>query len=46
MNTLRKFLKQFLPYVLVAVLASAATWFAADLLPTSKLDALASAIDR
>lgn len=46
MNTLRKFLKQFLPYVLVAVLASTATWFAADLLPTSKLDALASAIDR
>ena len=46
MNTLRTILKRYLPYVLVAVLASAATWFAADLLPTSKLDRLASAIDR
>ena len=46
MNVLRKFLKQSLPYVLVAVLASAATWFAAELLPTSKLERLSSVIDR
>jgi len=39
------FLKQFLSYLLVAVLASAATWFAADLLPNSKLERLSSAID-
>lgn len=46
MNTLRKFLKQYLPYLLVAVLASTATWFVADLLPNSKLDRLSAAIDR
>ena len=46
MNTLHKFLKRFLPYVLVAALASAATWFVADLLPDSKLERLASAIDK
>lgn len=46
MNTLRKFLKQFLPYVLVAALASAATWFVADLIPDSKLERLSSAIDK
>lgn len=46
MNRLREFLKRYVPYVLVAVLASAATWFAADLLPTGKLDRLAAAIDR
>lgn len=46
MKRLRAFLKRYLPYVLVAALASAATWFAADLLPTSKLDRLAAAIDK
>lgn len=39
-------LKKILSYVLVAVLASAATWFAADSLPNSKLEYLADAIDR
>ena len=42
----KQFLKQFVSYVLVAVLASAATWFAADLLPNSKLERLSNAIDR
>lgn len=46
MTRLREFLKRYLPYVLVAVLASAATWLAADLLPTSKLDRLSAAIER
>lgn len=46
MTRLREFLKRYFPYVLVAVLASAATWFAADLLPTSKLDRLSAAIER
>lgn len=46
MTRLREYLKHYLPYVLVAVLASAATWFAADLLPTSKLDRLSAAIER
>lgn len=46
MTRLREYLKRYLPYVLVAVLASAATWFAADLLPTSKLDRLSAAIER
>ena len=46
MNKLSKFLRKYLPYVLVAALASAATWFAADLLPTGKLDRLSSAIER
>ena len=38
------FLKRTLSYVLVAALASTATWFAADLLPNSKLERLSSAI--
>ena len=42
----KQFLKRFVSYVLVAVLASAATWFAADLLPNSKLERLSNAIDR
>ena len=46
MNVLRKFLKQSISYVLVAVLASAATWCVAELLPTSKLERLSSVIDR
>ena len=41
----KQFLKRFVSYVLVAVLASAATWFAADLLPNSKLERLSSAIE-
>ena len=41
----KQFLKRFVSYVLVAVLASAATWFAADLLPNSKLERLSNAID-
>ena len=45
MDKFRSFAKRYLPYVLVAVLASAATWFAADLLPTSKLDRLTAAIE-
>lgn len=39
-------LKKILSYVLVAALASAGTWFAADRLPNSKLERLADAIDR
>lgn len=46
MNELRNIIKRFLPYVLVAALSSAATWFAADLLPTSKLDRLTAAIEK
>ena len=38
------FLKRTLSYVLVAALASTATWFAADLLPNSKLERRSSAI--
>lgn len=45
MNALGKFLKRYLPYVLVAALASALTWFAADRLPTGKLDRLTAAIE-
>lgn len=41
-----KMLKKCLSYVLVAALASAATWFAADRLPDSKLERLADVIDR
>lgn len=40
-----RFLKQFLSYLLVAALASAGTWFAAEHLPNSKLERLSSAID-
>lgn len=45
MNTLREFLKRYVPYLLVAVLASAATWFVADLVPNSKLERLSAAIE-
>ena len=38
------FLKKTLSYVLVAALASGATWFAAECLPNSKLERLSSAI--
>lgn len=44
-----KFLKIFkraLSYVLVAALASAGTWMAADMLPGSKLERLSAVIDR
>jgi len=39
------FLRRALSYILVAALASAATWLAADKLPNSKLERLAFAID-
>ena len=39
-------LKKILSYVLVAALASAVTWFAAEKLPNSKLERLADVIDR
>ena len=42
----KQFLKRFLSYVLVATLASSVTWIVADFLPDSKLERLASAIDR
>jgi len=45
MIELRSFLKKFLPYVLVAAVASAVTWFAADLFPDDKLERLTHAID-
>lgn len=41
-----KILKKLISYVLVAALASAATWFAADSLPNSKLERLQDVIDR
>jgi carboxyl-terminal processing protease len=40
------FLKKFLCYLLVAVLASAGTWLAADKLPNSKLERLSAIIER
>ena len=46
MNKLRDFLKKFLPYILVAAVASAVTWFVADLLPDDKLERLLYAIDK
>lgn len=45
-NNLLHFLKKSLSYVLVAALASAGTWVAAEYLPNSKLEQLASVIDR
>ena len=42
----RNTLKKTLSYVLVAALASLATWIAADHIPNSKLEELASVIDR
>ena len=39
-------LKKPLSYILVAALASAATWFAADRIPNSKLETLADVIGR
>lgn len=41
-----QFLKKFLSYLLVAVLASAGTWLAADKLPNSKLERLSAIIER
>lgn len=43
---LLKIFKRSLSYILVAALASAGTWIAADKLPNSKLEHLAKAIDR
>jgi len=45
-DTLFRFLKKFLSYVLVAALASAGTWFLADRIPNSKLERLTDAIER
>ena len=45
-NNLLHILKKSLSYVLVAALASAGTWVAAEYLPNSKLEQLASVIDR
>ena len=42
----RDILKKSLPYVIVAVLSSAITWFAADQIPNSKLEELESVIGR
>lgn len=42
----RNIVKKSLSYVLVAALASLATWIAADQIPNSKLEELASVIDR
>ena len=39
------FLKKTVSYVLVAALASAGTWFAADKIPNSKLERLSAAIE-
>ncbi len=39
------FMKKTISYVLVAALASAGTWFAADRIPNSKLERLSSAIE-
>ena len=44
-NNLRTMVKKTISYVLVAALASGATWFAADLLPDSKLERLSAAIE-
>lgn len=41
-----KIIKRSLSYILVAALASAGTWFAAGLLPNSKLERLSAVIDR
>jgi len=45
-QNLLKILKKSLSYILVAALASAGTWCAADLLPNSKLERLEAAIER
>lgn len=44
-QNLLKLLKKSLSYILVAALASAGTWFAADKLPNTKLERLAKVID-
>ena len=43
---IRKILKRILSYILVATLASAATWCLTSLVPSGKLDRLAKVIDR
>ena len=45
-KNIRDILKKSLPYVIVAVLSSALTWFAADQIPNSKLEELESVIER
>ena len=44
-NNLRTIFKKSVSYVLVAALASGVTWFAAELLPNSKLERLSAAIE-
>ena len=46
MTNKRKLIQKILSYVLVATLASGATWFLADTVPNSKLERLADVIDR
>ena len=46
MTNKRKRIQKILSYVLVATLASGATWFLADTVPNSKLERLADVIDR
>ena len=46
MTNKRKRIQKILSYVLVATLASGATWFLADTVPNSKLERLADMIDR
>ena len=41
-----KIWKRSMSYILVAALASAGTWIAADLLPNSKLERLSAVIDQ
>ena len=43
---MRKQIQKIFSYVLVAALASGITWFLADIVPNSKLERLASVIDR
>lgn len=46
MTNKRKLIQKILSYVLVATLASGATWFLADTVPNSKLERLADVINR
>ena len=44
-QNIRRFLKKSLSYLLVAVIASAGTWIAAEILPNSKLERLSTVIE-
>ena len=44
-QNIRRFLKKSLSYLLVAVIASAGTWIAAEILPNSKLERLSAVIE-